>query len=211
MLLGTSGKSPAAVMREEMASRPARRGEGSELPPSITPASQVGDETAAAAGAASVTGGSREQAAAELSALRATARAAQEQLGQARRRIAALEKDLAQTGSKGEGRSRHEFDLTADDWRKLAADGKIKYRLPCTGGAASAPSDEVLDELGLAPDDRDVLRQAFEHSLERQRDALLPLCATALGDRMHRARERHGPCHGRFMPARAGSESSRNS
>jgi hypothetical protein len=185
VLLVTPREAPAAGMRKEMALRPSaveNRTEHRDLAP---PASKVDIEAAAATtGVAGARGTSQRDVAAELDSLRATAQAAQKQLGQARRQIAALEKELERAAPNGEKRARHEFDLTPEDWRQLAADGKIKYRLPCSGGAASAPSDDVLDELGLAPEDSEVLRQAFEHSLERQRTALLPLCSTALGERM---------------------------
>jgi hypothetical protein len=62
----------------------------------------------------------------------------------------------------------------------------MKYRLPCD---SPPPSDEVLDQLGLAPDDREVMRQAFEHSATRLRNAVLPLCAAALGDRLEASQE----------------------
>lgn len=57
----------------------------------------------------------------------------------------------------------------------------MKYRIPC--GPRSVPNDEVLQELGLAPDDREVLQAAYQHSSARLQSALVPLCAKALGDR----------------------------
>lgn len=178
-------EAPAAGVRKELALQPSPSGERRVQRESTRSSAKVDGEAAAETGVAgAISGSGQEAAAAELASWRATAQAAQKQLGQARRQIAVLEKELERAAPNGEQRARHEFDLTRDDWRQLAADGKMKYRLPCTGGAASAPSDDVLDELGLAPDDREVLRQAFEHSLERQRSALLPLCATALGERM---------------------------
>jgi hypothetical protein len=197
-LLVATPEAPAAGMRQEMALKPPPVGKRSSSPPSSKGdgdgkgdgkgKDDGGGGGAATAGAAGATTGNRKDAAAaELESWRATAQGAQKQLGQARRRIAALEKELERAAPEGEQRARHEFDLTREDWRQLAANGNMKYRLPCSGGAASAPSDDVLDELGLAPEDREVLRQAFEHSLERQRNAILPLCATALGGRMDMA------------------------
>jgi hypothetical protein len=122
----------------------------------------------------------------ELRELRARARAAQEQLAAAHQRIAQLEKERDAPASTRPKRARREFDLTTEDWRQMAAQGVMKYRLPCD---SPPPSDEVLDQLGLAPDDREVMRQAFEHSAARLRNAVLPLCAAALGDRLEAAQE----------------------
>ena len=113
----------------------------------------------------------------ELGGLRAREREAQEALSTARRRIAELEKKL------GSDRPRHAFDFTKEDWKQMAASGDVmKYRIPCGGGRP--PGDDVLDELGLAPDDRAVFQRAYDNSAKRMRDALLPLCAEALGNRM---------------------------
>ncbi len=116
--------------------------------------------------------------AAELSQLRARERAVQEQLSMERKRIAQLESELQEDPPPRQERTRHEFDFDRDDWRRMAADGVMKYRVPC-----DPPDDVVLDELALAPDDRDVVRHAFAHSATRLRSKLLPLCAAALDDR----------------------------
>jgi hypothetical protein len=126
----------------------------------------------------------KDSRAAELNELRARANAAREQLALARKRLAQLEEESDEKRAPKEKRGRHDYDLTPEDWKKMAGQGMVKYRVPCGGGAASAPAAEVIDELGLAPEDGDVLRQAFEHSASRQRNALLPLCAEALGGRM---------------------------
>lgn len=114
---------------------------------------------------------------AELEKLRARERGAQKEVAEARKRINALEREL------GVERQRQEFDLTPEDWRKLGAEGTMKYRVPCTN-PKRALSDETLDELGLAPDDRAVLEKAYQNSGKRLRQQLLPLCARALGNRM---------------------------
>lgn len=131
----------------------------------------VKDEPAVAGERAVASNGPR---AAELRQMRAREQAAQEQLSLARKRIAQLEKELESD------RPRHEFDLTPEDWKHLADNGIIKYRLPCANSNA-VPTDRVLDELGLAPEDREVFRGAFENSGKRLREKLVPLCAAALG------------------------------
>ncbi len=117
------------------------------------------------------------QLAAELERLRAREREAQKEVGQSRKRINALQREL------GVERQRQEFDLTPEDWRKLGAEGAMKYRVPCAN-PKRALSDETLDKLGLAPDDRAVLEKAYQNSTRRLRQQLLPFCARALGNRM---------------------------
>jgi hypothetical protein len=104
----------------------------------------------------------------------------------ARERLAQLERELEGERPAPAKRDRREFDLTPEDWKELAAQGVMKYCLPCDG---PPPSDDVLDTLGLSPDDRTVTRQAWDHSATRLHDAILPLCAAALGGRMEVAQE----------------------
>lgn len=113
----------------------------------------------------------------ELGALRTRERAAQRQLSEARERIAQLEREVASDGSREPKRTRHAYDLTPEDWKQMAADGVVKSRAPCAG---FVPKDEVLERLGLAPDDHDTVREAIEQSANRLREGTQPLCATAL-------------------------------
>jgi hypothetical protein len=119
----------------------------------------------------------------ELGTLRARERAAQQELSEARQRIAQLEKEAAAGQPRPEPRTRHEYDLSVEDWKALAKENTVKYRVPC-GDAARLPNDGTLEQLGLAPDDYEAVRGAFEHSITRQQEALAPLCAAALGGRM---------------------------
>lgn len=115
---------------------------------------------------------------AELREARSRESDARHQLSVARKRIAELEREL------GEPPPRHAFDFTSADWKTMASTGNMKYRVPCGGGAQSAPAAQVLDELGLAPDDGEAIRRAYENSADRLYTALLPLCARALDNRM---------------------------
>ena len=123
----------------------------------------------------------------ELGALRARASAAQGELSKARERIARLEKEIEDERSPSPKRTRHEYDLTTEDWKQMAEQATVKYRVPCAA-AEWAPTDQNLAQLGLAPEDYDVVRDAFANSAARQHEALLPLCAAALGDRVEVAR-----------------------
>jgi FecR-like protein len=75
---------------------------------------------------------------------------------------------------------RHPFDLTPADWKELAVQGTVKFRVPCStpGWRVSA---EALDTLGLAPDDAAPLEAAYARSRERLWEVLRPLCVAALG------------------------------
>jgi hypothetical protein len=113
----------------------------------------------------------------EVASLRERERTAQRQVEEYREQIRKLETEL------GIQPPRHRFDLTAEDWRDLASKGAVKYRIPC-GDSKAVPSDEVLQELGLGPDDMGVLRSAYDNSAKRLNEALMPLCTEALGGRV---------------------------
>lgn len=108
--------------------------------------------------------------------MREQERQAQRQLGDARKRIDTLEREL------GVHRERNQFDLAPEDWRKLGEEGVMKYRVP-RNNPQSALTDAALDRMALAPDDRAVLEQAYASSAARLRQQLTPICAAALGGR----------------------------
>ena len=173
----------AAEQRGSASTKPATQPAVPPTPEAEIPAAGGGRRRVASAADAGVEAARRARAA-ELGALRGRERAARQQLSEARRRIVELERDLAaeRRPDEAEQRDRHEFDLTPEDWKKLATEGQIKFRLPCTG-RSMAPSEQQLLDLGLAPEDSEVLQRAYEHSQARQESALSPLCATALGGR----------------------------
>lgn len=116
----------------------------------------------------------------ELGLLRARERSARDELSKARGRIAQLEKEMAAERPRGEERTRPDYDLTPEDWKKLAAQQAVKYRVPCTS-ASQAPTDATLAQLGLAPEEYAIVREAFDNSIARQKAAIFPLCAAAIG------------------------------
>lgn len=77
---------------------------------------------------------------------------------------------------------KHDFDLSADDWKELSKDGTIKYQMPCLRKDAWKPDAEKLNALGLAPQDADTLKNAYAHSNERIWSAIKPLCTQAVGN-----------------------------
>ena len=84
-------------------------------------------------------------------------------------------------GDSGAGRSKPEYDLSPDDWKELAKNGEVKYRMPCFSKEGwDFPADK-LNALGLAPQDAPVLKDAYQKSYDRVWAQVRPLCAQALG------------------------------
>ena len=126
----------------------------------------------------------REDAVKELAKLKQDHVALKEALKASNEKMAELETAAGLT------RDRHQFDLNQEDWRKLGEAGALMVRLPCASEESAKVDDEALDRLGLAPDDRPAIAEAYRHSRERQWAALGPACATALGGSIEKARER---------------------
>jgi hypothetical protein len=77
---------------------------------------------------------------------------------------------------------RSQFDLSQDDWKRLAETGSVKYEVPCTSNPNGyTPGPKTLDKLGLAPQDASVIHDAYGRSTKRVWDLVGPLCAQALG------------------------------
>jgi ferric-dicitrate binding protein FerR (iron transport regulator) len=79
--------------------------------------------------------------------------------------------------------ARHNFDLSTDDWKTLAKDGTVKFRMPCVGKKNDpwSPKADNLQALGLSPQDGAVIKTAYAHSNQRLWGTIKPLCATAVG------------------------------
>lgn len=76
-----------------------------------------------------------------------------------------------------------DFDLSPEDWKELAAEGRVKYRVPCllpAEGSYTVPPNE-LDALGLSPDDGRALNEAHRRSNARVWSTVRPLCLQAVG------------------------------
>lgn len=58
----------------------------------------------------------------------------------------------------------------------------VVIRLPCRRAKDWTPSADELDRLGLAPDDSELLRRAYERSNRRVWSTLRPLCIEAVGN-----------------------------
>jgi len=179
---GRSGPGPESAAAALQSERHAlRTGSADESPV----AASAGGTAAAAANA---------ETHAKLEQLQASQARAKRQLEEYERDIEKLEQ------SAGLRRTRHEYDLTNEDWAKFQREGTLKFRLPCGGEREAVPSDEVLQQLGLAPTDRETIARAYANSRKRRWDTLGPLCAKALGTTQDVAeRVGLGPCQSIVM------------
>ncbi|HVJ94083.1 MAG TPA: hypothetical protein VM580_30045 [Labilithrix sp.] len=71
--------------------------------------------------------------------------------------------------------------MTKEDWERMAESGIVPTRVPCIRDKPWVPNDRVVDRLGLAPQDTDALKTAYEASNKRMTDQIRPLCAQVLG------------------------------
>lgn len=91
------------------------------------------------------------------------------------------EEQLA-AGRDGSAPWKSEFDLSNDDWKELAKDGTIKYKMPCESSRAKEVyTAERLSAAGLTPEEGAALKDAHARSNERVWSELKPLCARAVG------------------------------
>jgi len=94
--------------------------------------------------------------------------------------LGVLEAELAR---QVPARARSEWDLDQNDWKELAAEGRVKFRIPCLRGgeAWKGPPAEQLDKLGLSAEDGQILAEAYRRSNERIWAVVRPLCLDAVG------------------------------
>lgn len=105
-----------------------------------------------------------------------------DQKSELEKKLATTEKQLEAARADGSvAPSKHDYDLSADDWKELAKDGTIKSRTPCQREKNWQPSQEKLDKLGLAAHEGAALKNAYHRSNDRLWAAIKPLCADALG------------------------------
>ncbi len=90
------------------------------------------------------------------------------------------EEKLASTADGAAPRNRSEYDLDTNDWAELAKNGQIKYRMPCMRPDGWDFKPDRLNKLGLAPQDGQTLRDAYERSHQRMWKEIRPMCIAAL-------------------------------
>lgn len=84
-------------------------------------------------------------------------------------------------GRRGRGDRRRSEPPTKEDWERYAESGTVPYRIPCIRDTPYSPSDRDIERLGLAPDDAEAIRAAYEASNKRVTAQILPLCAGVVG------------------------------
>lgn len=94
--------------------------------------------------------------------------------------VAAAEPPPAERDAGGRSRRRG-GEITKEDWERMAEMGVVRTRVPCIRDTAWAPSARTVDRLGLAPQDTDAIKAAYEASNKRMNDQIRPLCARVLG------------------------------
>ncbi len=107
--------------------------------------------------------------------------------------IEAQKKDLEQKLSQAEEKlkadksgadgapAKSEFDLSQDDLVALAKEGTLKYRVPCSKQAGYKPDADVVNKLGLAPQDADTIANAYKKVAEWREKNMRPICQEVLG------------------------------
>ncbi len=97
-------------------------------------------------------------------------------------RLADAQDKLASASDGAAPPSKSPFDLSQDDWKRLADEGTLKYAVPCTHDPNGyTPGQDTLDKLGLAPQDANAIHDAYRRSTRRVWDVIRPLCAQELG------------------------------
>jgi hypothetical protein len=102
-------------------------------------------------------------------------------LGQ-KRVVAPTSQATATATASSRGRAQGQREAPAPDWDRYAKQGVVPYNVPCLRETPFTPSPRQLDRLGLAPQDANVLRDAYKKSNERVMAQLKPLCAKVLGN-----------------------------
>jgi ferric-dicitrate binding protein FerR (iron transport regulator) len=95
--------------------------------------------------------------------------------------LLAAQTELAKRTDGGAPRGRHEFDLDETDWKALAEEGTVKFRVPCLRSTPWKADGDLLDKLGLSADDASTLSDAYKRSNDRMWGVIRPLCVKAIG------------------------------
>jgi hypothetical protein len=109
-----------------------------------------------------------------LEAIEAQKTAAEKQLADAQKKLAAATNDGAPAVAK------NEYDLSPDDWKQLAKEGRVVARMPCGNPDDWNVSPKTLDALGLPASDAQPIHDALQQSAARIWATVRPLCVQAL-------------------------------
>jgi hypothetical protein len=122
--------------------------------------------------------------ASQLAVVNAKLETVQREKRELEQQLRGMKEEIAQSADTEAAPERDEFDLDREDWKKLAAEGRIKYRIPCIVqpelGYTTSPAQ--LDHLGLSPDDGKILDEAHRRSNARIWATVRPLCLKSVKD-----------------------------
>jgi len=97
------------------------------------------------------------------------------------KQLAEMEKKMATiAGKDGSARIRSEYDLSQEDWKKLAAEGTVKIQTPCVDMKTTDVSPSALAEVGLPASDAQPIHDALWDAGLRTWSVIRALCAQGL-------------------------------
>jgi hypothetical protein len=97
------------------------------------------------------------------------------------RKLAEAEHKLAAAQNDGQAApAKSPYDLSPDDWKEMAKEGKVISRMPCASPASWTPTAAQLAKDGLPPGDAQAIHDAREQSYQRVWSVVAPLCTQAL-------------------------------
>jgi hypothetical protein len=97
------------------------------------------------------------------------------------KQLAQAQKALASAAGDGEvPRIKSEYDLSKDDWKKLAAEGTVKVQTPCDAESTHDVLPSALAEVGLPASDARPIHDALHDSSWRLWLTIRALCAQGL-------------------------------
>jgi hypothetical protein len=112
------------------------------------------------------------------------------QKAEAEKQLAEVQKKLATiAGKDGAARIRSEYDLSQEDWKKLAAEGTVKIQTPCDDMRTYDVSPSSLADVGLPASDAQPIHDALRDSGMRLWSVVRALCAQGLHGSLQLAEE----------------------
>jgi hypothetical protein len=118
-----------------------------------------------------------------LDAIGAQKTATEKQLAEVQKKLATLD------GKGGPARIRSEYDLSQEDWKKLAAEGTVKIQTPCDDSRTYDVAPSSLAEIGLPASDAQPIHDALRDSSWRLWSVVRALCAQGLHGNLQLADE----------------------
>jgi hypothetical protein len=118
-----------------------------------------------------------------LEAIGAQKAATEKQLAEAEKKLATI------AGKDGSARAQSEYDLSQEDWKKLAAEGTVKIQTPCVDMKTTDVSPSALAGVGLPASDAKPIHDALWDVGLRTWSVIRALCAQGLHGNLQLANE----------------------